>query len=59
MREDGSFTHEGRKERREKNSPPFPSFNFDYLHVRYLSFSSIFESNFTKTDDRLEPEKSS
>jgi len=29
MREDGSFTPLGRKERREKNLPPFLSIKFD------------------------------
>jgi hypothetical protein len=36
MREDGSLTHEGRKERREKNLPPFPSFDFGYTHIGYF-----------------------
>jgi len=56
MREDGSFTHEGRKERREKNATTISLIQFPvFMHTLLLSFSSVFESNPQKTGRKILP----
>jgi hypothetical protein len=61
MREYGSFTHEGRKERRDKNATTISLIQFPLcMRMLLLSFSSVFESNLpkSKAEDSSKPMRS-